>query len=139
MKAVRSFGRVILKAVLVVISLTAVGVVVLVIVDRRARDENEVRLVSVPFTTPGSDALTVGRIIFIHRDRSEDAGLLAHELVHVCQWEEQGIEFLWDYSTEYVENMTELRDHRAAYKEISFEEVARLGDIECQLDVYVEP
>jgi len=129
--------RVIGGATVVIVALVALGVAALVITDWRARSADEIRVVEVPFTPPGSSAITTGRIIFIHRDRAEDSDLLAHELVHVCQWDEQGFEFLWDYSKEYIENVVELRDLKAAYVEISFEQEAILGEIDCDIENYL--
>ena len=133
----RSLLRVVVGAALVVLALVGIGVAALVILDWRARTADEVRVVEVPFTAPGSSAITIGRIIFIHRDRAEDSDLLAHELVHVCQWDEQGYDFLWNYSSEYVENVAELRDLDAAYVELSFEQEAALGDIDCDIEKYL--
>jgi hypothetical protein len=121
----------------VIVAVVGLGVAALVIIDWRARSADEVRVVEVPFTPPGSSAVTAGRIIFIHRDRAADSDLLAHELVHVCQWEEQGFEFLWNYSEEYVENLIDLQDLRAAYVELSFEQEASLGEIDCDIEKYL--
>ena len=122
-----------------ILAIAMIGIAALVVVDRRARRADEVRVVEVPFMTPGSDAFTTGRIIFIHTATADDSELLAHELVHVCQWEEQGIQFLWDYLAEYVENAVALRDPRAARLEISFEEDARLGEVDCEFERYLMP
>jgi hypothetical protein len=133
----RRLLRVVVGVAVVILVVVGLGVAALVIVDWRARSADEVRVVEVPFTWPGSSAVTTGRIIFIHRDRAEDSDLLAHELVHVCQWDEQGFEFLWNYSREYVENVVELRDLEAAYVEISFEREAALGDVDCDIEHYL--
>ncbi|MCP3856538.1 MAG: DUF4157 domain-containing protein [Actinomycetia bacterium] len=139
MPTARRLLRLLLMTAAAIILLGAIAVVALVVVDRRAREENEVWVVELPFTAPGSDAVTAGRIIFVHRDKTENSDLLAHELVHVCQWEELGLEFLWEYSSEYIENLVELQNLDAAYTEISFEEEARLGEVDCDLDQYREP
>ena len=135
----RGLGRVALCLGLVALAVAVAGVSALVIVDWQARGAEKVRVFEVPFTPPGSSALTAGRIIFINRDRAEDTDLLAHELVHVCQWEAQGIEFLWDYSTEYLKNVVELQDVGAAYVELSFEEEARMGEVDCEITHYLAP
>ena len=106
--------------------------------DSRARSDDEVRVIEVPFLG-GAGAITAGRIIFVHEGRAEDADLLAHELVHVCQWEEGGLEFLWDYTSEYVTNLAELGDADEAYRRISFEEQARAGDSNCDLESFALP
>ena len=131
--------RVILWSFLLLLIVAAIGVGALLWADQRARRADEVLVVELPFTVPGSGAVTTGRIIFIRSDRSDDADLLAHELVHVCQWEELGLEFLWDYTSEYVSNVVELRDLDDAYTELSFEREANLGEIDCNLDRYLVP
>jgi hypothetical protein len=124
----------------IMVVLVAVGVAAavaaLVFVNWRASENELVLVVEVPFTTDGVGATTIGRIIFIDADRSRDSDLLAHELVHVCQWEESGIEFLWDYSSELVSNYEELGDLRESYLRVSFEEQARAGEIDCNIDSY---
>ena len=134
----RGLARFVVRIVVIAVVVAIVGVIALVLLDRRARQDDEVRLVEVPFSTPGSDAITAGRIIFIQRDKADDPDLIAHELVHVCQWEEDGIEFLWNYTSEYTRNAVELGDLQGAYVELSFEKEARLrDDIDCDLDRYV--
>lgn len=135
----RGFSRAVIRVIVAASVIAVVGVTVLVIVDWQARTSDEVRIVEVPYMKPGSDAVTAGRIVFIQSDRADDPDLLAHELVHVCQWEEQGIRFLWDYTSEYTENLVESGDHDVAYLEISFEEEARLGDVDCDLERYLVP
>jgi len=115
-----------------------IGVVALVVVDWRARADNEVHIIELPYLG-GSGAITTGHVIFMHEGRAEDAELLAHELVHVCQWDEGQIEFLWDYTTEYATNLAELGDIAQAYREISFEEQARAGDADCDLSQFTLP
>jgi len=117
----------------------SVGVAALFFLDWRAAETGSVRVVEVPFSAVGTDATTIGRIIFIDSDRVDDAELLAHELVHVCQWEEQGLEFLWEYTSEFVTNFAELGDGREAYKQISYEQDARTLNVECDLDAYTSP
>lgn len=136
---VRRLSRVVVRSLIAVLAVAAVGVIVLVVIDWQARRADEVRIVELPFVKPGSDAVTTGRIIFIQSDKSDDADLLVHELVHVCQWEDQGISFLWDYTSEYTENLVELGDLEEAYIELSFEEEARLGDVDCELENYLAP
>ena len=97
-----------------------------------------VRVIEVPYLG-GAGAITAGRVVFVHEGRADDADLLAHELIHACQWEEEGIEFLWDYATEYATNLAELRDVERAYREISFEEEARAGDAACELTDFTSP
>ena len=134
---IRGFSRLLVRGVLLVLALAVVAAGVLVFADWRARQADEVRIVEVPFMKPGSDAFATGRIVFIQGDSADDPDLLAHELVHVCQWEEQGITFLWDYTAEYTENLVETGDANEAYLELSFEQEARLGEVDCDLGSYV--
>lgn len=138
MSRLKSGRRVIWRLLLLAVTLGAIGVGALVFMDWQARSDDEVRVIEVPFLG-GSGAITTGRVIFIHEDRAEDADLLAHELIHVCQWEEGQVEFLWDYMTEYASNLAELGDSKQAYREISFEELAREGDSLCEFSDYVLP
>ena len=126
------------RLLMVVGMLAVVAVAALVVVDWRARADDEIHIVEVPYLG-GSGAITAGHVIFVHEGRAEDAELLAHELVHVCQWDEGQIEFLWDYTSEYVTNLAELRDTEQAYREISFEEQARAGDAACDLSQFTLP
>ena len=131
-------GRVALR-ILAILALAAVGIVgTLFALDWQARSNDEVRVIEVPFLG-GAGAPTTGRVIFVHAGRADDADLLAHELVHVCQWEEGGLEFLWEYTTEYISNLADLRDVDAAYREISFEEQARAGESNCELESFALP
>jgi len=138
MSAFKSTGRAMFRLLMVVGMLAVVAVAALVVVDWRARADDEIHIVEVPYLG-GSGAITAGHVIFVHEGRAEDAELLAHELVHVCQWDEGQIEFLWDYTSEYVTNLAELRDTEQAYREISFEEQARAGDAECDLSQFTLP
>jgi len=131
----RALSRIVVVALVMVVA----GVAALFVLDRRATDTGTVRVVEVPFSAVGTDATTIGRIIFIDSDRVDDAELLAHELVHVCQWEEQGIEFLWEYTSEFVANLADLGDRREAYEQISYEQDARTLNVECELDAYTSP
>lgn len=127
------------RILLIVFLLVAGGAVALFVVDYQARESGQVVVVEVPFSAGGTDAVTTGRIIFVRQEKADSANLLAHELVHVCQWEDQGIEFLWSYLDEYRQNVAELGDLEEAYVELSFEQEARLGDVDCDLEHYVIP
>jgi len=131
--------RALFRITFLTILVVGAGVAALFFLDRRAGEAGTVRIVEVPFSAAGTDATTLGRIIFIDSDRVDDPELLAHELVHVCQWEEEGIEFLWEYTSEFVANFAELGDGREAYKRISYEQDARTLNVECDLDVYSSP
>jgi hypothetical protein len=86
----------------------------------------------VPVLPPGSDGMTLGRVVLVKRDGMADRTgrrtLLAHELVHVRQYAELGrVRFLGRYLAAYVRNLARLRRHEAAYLAIPFEVEARAG------------
>ena len=86
------------------------------------------RVQRVPFLAPGTHGMTVGPLILVLRDddRSGKRTLLAHELVHVEQYDQMGTaRFLWRYVNEYARNLSRLRSHRQAYLAISLEVEAR--------------
>lgn len=85
----------------------------------------------------GACAVTVGPAVFLSSrgwrefNRRSDAGLvlLAHELVHIRQYREQGIfRFLSAYAGEYFVGRLRGLSHRQAYLDISFEKEARRGE-----------
>ena len=86
----------------------------------------DVRIVEVPFLSPGADAMTLGRVVLVRRGHGDSSRLLAHELVHVEQWSRHGVlGFLGRYLGAYAKNMARLRNHRAAYLAIPLEVEAR--------------
>ena len=88
----------------------------------------KVRVVEVPFLPNGADGMTVGMIIFVREDRdvSGDRALLAHELVHVRQYAEQGaVGFLTRYARDYLNGRRAGSSHRQAYLDIPAEQEAR--------------
>lgn len=87
-----------------------------------------VRIVRVPILPPGAAGMTVGRFVFLMSDVDRDGTreLLAHELVHVRQYAEQGvIGFLYRYVRDYLRGLWAHRRHRAAYLAIPAEVEAR--------------
>ncbi len=87
-----------------------------------------VRIVRVPFLTPGTSGMTIGRFVFLISDvdRSGRRELVAHELVHVRQYAEVGlVPFLWRYLRDYLAGLRRLRNHRQAYLAIPTEVEAR--------------
>jgi hypothetical protein len=75
---------------------------------------------------PQADAMTIGDTIYVRPGHQHSEPLLAHELVHVRQWEEYGpVGFLRRYLGAYFSNLVRLRDHMAAYRAIPFEVEAR--------------
>lgn len=89
-------------------------------------DVERVRLIVVPALTPGIVAMTVGRFVLLRRGHESNAGLLAHELVHVQQWRELGApRFLRRYFGAYVRGRADGFGHWDAYRAIPFEVEAR--------------
>jgi hypothetical protein len=89
-------------------------------------DVERARVIVVPALTPGVAAMTLGRWILVRQGRDHDAGLIAHELVHVQQWREHGaIPFLTRYLSDYVRGRRRGEPHWTAYAAIRFEAEAR--------------
>lgn len=76
---------------------------------------------------PAADAWTLGRLVLIRRRAWDPARmstqlLLAHELVHVAQWREDGpFLFLARYLAAYVKGRIRGLSHDAAYRAIPAE------------------
>jgi Domain of unknown function (DUF4157) len=84
------------------------------------------RLYRVPLLASGAHGMTLGRRILIRRGHEDRPRLVAHELVHVRQYAEQGrVRFLARYLRDYVANLARLRNHRRAYLAIPAEAEAR--------------
>jgi hypothetical protein len=80
----------------------------------------------VGWLTPGVAGMTIGRWILLRRGHEDDTALIAHELVHVRQWREQGaIRFLVRYLGAYLRGRRSGLDHGAAYSAIPAEVEAR--------------
>ena len=91
-----------------------------------AIDARRARLVTVPWLTPGVAGMTLGRWILLRRGREDDAALIAHELVHVRQWREQGaFRFLALYVGAYLRGRRTGLRHMDAYLAIPAEVEAR--------------
>lgn len=87
-----------------------------------------VRVVRVPFLSPGTSGMTLGRNVLLtdDTDRSGRRMLLAHELVHVRQFAEKGwFGFLAVYVRDYLRGLVRLGNHRQAYLAIPTEIEAR--------------
>lgn len=70
----------------------------------------------------GAAAITLGPVVSVRRAAAADAGLLAHELVHVRQWRELGlVGFLVRYVGAYVAWRLRGYGHWAAYRRIPLE------------------
>jgi hypothetical protein len=75
----------------------------------------------VPVLPPKADGMTSGRFIFLRNEQPTDGSsrLIAHELIHVRQFKEQGrIGFALRYFSAYFRNLARFRRHRRAYLEI---------------------
>jgi len=80
----------------------------------------------VPALPPGVRAMTLGRLVLVRTGQLGDRALLAHELVHVRQWREQGpVRFLLSYLREYLRGRRAGLGHWQAYLAISAEVEAR--------------
>ena len=88
-----------------------------------------VRVHEIP-ALPGSYVgITLGRHVFLATDVPDDGEslLLAHELVHVRQWHEQGvIGFGRRYVWSFLRSMASTRSWNASYRAIPAEAEARL-------------
>lgn len=85
-------------------------------------------MIEVPVLPNGADGMTIGPFILLRDDRSAggDRALLAHELVHVRQFAEQGvIRFVLTYAREYVRGRQRGLGHHEAYLAITAEQEAR--------------
>ncbi len=75
---------------------------------------------------PGSDAITVWKVISVRTASADDAHLMRHEREHLRQWRELGfVGFLSQYLGAYVRGRLKGFPHRAAYRLIPLEVEAR--------------
>jgi len=87
-----------------------------------------VRVVTVPALPGGYDGMTLGYTILLARDIDEQGNspLLAHELVHVRQWVEQGrIAFSGRYLGSFARGLGSHLSWRRAYLSVEAEAEAR--------------
>jgi hypothetical protein len=84
------------------------------------------RVMVVPVLPPGASGMTVGRWVLLRRGHERRHALIAHELVHVEQWRDQGpVRFLARYLAAYLAGRRTGAAHRAAYLAIPAEQEAR--------------
>ncbi len=88
----------------------------------------KVRVIDIPFIPGGYAGITLGRFVCL-ADPQPTTGtstLLAHELVHVQQWHDQGAPtFLWTYLASFMRGLRSYRSWRHAYRQIPQEVDAR--------------
>jgi hypothetical protein len=87
-----------------------------------------VTVIRIRFLPGGYAGLTLGRTIFLTDDVSTDgtSTLLAHELVHVQQWADQGlVGFGARYLGQFVRGLAKHRSWNEAYRNIDAERQAR--------------
>jgi hypothetical protein len=90
-------------------------------------DGRRARIVVVPWLTPGVLAITLDRYVLVRRGHETNVELIAHELVHVQQWRQQGrFGFLRAYLGDYVRGRRSGLGHWDAYRGIRAEAQARL-------------
>jgi hypothetical protein len=71
---------------------------------------------------PGSDAITIVRVISVRASAAADEHLMDHERAHVRQWRQLGIAgFLWQYLASYLASRRAGYAHRQAYLRIPLE------------------
>ncbi len=90
----------------------------------------DVRIVRVPWLPGGAHGLTLGRFVLLVEDLTRDgtSRLLAHELVHVAQYDRFGVRgFLRRYLGDYVRQRTRGLNHHEAYLALELEREARRG------------
>jgi len=71
---------------------------------------------------PGSDAITIWRVISVRRRAADDTHLMRHEQEHLHQWSDLGVgRFLAQYLGAYVRGRLHGYGHKAAYRLIPLE------------------
>lgn len=83
-----------------------------------------VSVVRIPFIPGGYQGITLGRYVLLARDVAADgtSTLLAHELVHVRQWRDQGLlGFSYRYLRDFLSNLVRTRSWKRAYRDIPAE------------------
>jgi len=71
---------------------------------------------------PGSDAITVWRVISVRRHSADNAHLMRHEQEHLAQWRRLGVgRFLAQYLGAYLRGRFHGYGHKAAYRLIPLE------------------
>lgn len=92
------------------------------------RTRDRARVYSIPWLPGRFAGLTLGRFVLLARAQGSDGSstLLAHELVHVEQWDRQGtIGFLRWYLGDFLRELRIRRSWMGAYQAIEAEVEAR--------------
>lgn len=87
-----------------------------------------VSVVSIPFLPGRYAAITLGNFVCVADDVPDDgtSALLAHELVHVGQWQNEGkLPFLRGYLGQFAGGLRQHRSWNKAYRAIGAEVEAR--------------
>jgi hypothetical protein len=85
---------------------------------------------------PGSDAITIWRVISVRKAHAANAHLMRHEEEHLRQWRELGFfGFLGQYLGAYFRGRLNGYGHRAAYRLIPLEVEAE----QAAVDALAEP
>ncbi len=88
---------------------------------RIVRHQGAVLVVGSP-VPPGADAITFGRFVFVRRGHEHSTRLIAHELVHVRQYADEGlVRFLLGYVGRYIVLRALGWPHVAAYRRLPAE------------------
>lgn len=90
------------------------------------QDSARARVVVLPWLVAGIAGMTLGRWVLVRCGHETDRPLLAHELVHVRQWREDGaVGFLARYLGAYALARVRGHGHWDAYRAIPYEAEAR--------------
>lgn len=92
------------------------------------QDLRQTILVRIPPMIGPYRGLTIGRLVLLAEavPANKPSALLAHELVHVRQFREQGLpRFTWRYNSAFVAGLVRLRSWNKAYLAIPAEVEAR--------------
>lgn len=85
-------------------------------------------LMRVPLLPGGYSGLTLSNLVLLARSvgPNDSSSLLAHELVHVRQYHEQGLlRFAWNYGQAFLGGLRTHREWNKAYRDIPAEQEAR--------------
>lgn len=88
-----------------------------------------VRIVNVPYVPGGYAGITFGRFVYLAKPIPPDgtSALLAHELVHVGQYQELGIaRYIYEYLKSFFRDLIRMRNWNEAYLAIPSEVDARI-------------